>query len=82
VPGSLVVQPADAANGGRMETDMASDTGDLAAMDDPALITHWASVRSQLALTPKDDPRHAEVKAAYDAALAEYRRRVAVKAAT
>ena len=46
------------------------------------LITHWADARRRLALTPKDDPRHAEVKQAYDAALAEYRRRVAVKAAT
>jgi len=59
---------------------MAMDTTDLAEMDDPALITHWAAARSKLALTPKDSPRHAAVKAAYDAALAEYRRRTAVKA--
>ncbi len=60
-----------------MGTDTATDASDLAAMDDPALITHWATVRSELALTPKDNPRHAAVKAAYDAALAEYRRRIA-----
>ena len=59
---------------------MASDTADLAAMDDPDLIRHWADVRTRLALTSKDSPHHAEVKAMYDAALAEYRRRVAVKA--
>jgi hypothetical protein len=62
--------------------DRDTDASDLAAMDDPALITHWAAVRSELALTPKGSPRHVVVKAAYDAALAEYRRRVAVKAAT
>jgi predicted thioredoxin/glutaredoxin len=50
---------------------------DLAHLDDPALIAHWASARTALALTPRDDPGHAEVKAAYDAVLAEYRRRVA-----
>jgi hypothetical protein len=59
-----------------MGTGTATDTADLAQMDDPALITHWAAVRSELALTPKDAPGHAEVKRAYDAALAEYRRRV------
>jgi hypothetical protein len=59
--------------------DAATDTG-LTGMDDPALITHWASARSELALTPKDSPRHAKVKATYDAALAEYRRRVAGQA--
>jgi hypothetical protein len=64
-----------------MGTDTATDTADLAAMDDPALITHWAAVRSQLALTPKDSPHHVAVKAAYDAALAEYRRRIATEAA-
>jgi len=60
--------------------DTATDTSDLEEMDDPALITHWAGVRSKLALTPKSDPRHAEIKQAYDAALAEYRRRAEVKA--
>jgi hypothetical protein len=60
---------------------MATDTSDLAEMDDPALITHWADARRRLALTPKDAPGHAEVKQAYDAVLAEYRRRVEVKAA-
>lgn len=61
--------------------DTGTDATDLAAMDDPALITQWAAARSELALTPKDSPRHAAVKAAYDAARAEYRRRVEVKAA-
>jgi hypothetical protein len=64
-----------------MGTDIATDTSDLAAIDDPALITHWAAIRSELALTPKDRPRYGEIKAAYDAALAEYRRRVAAEAA-
>ena len=63
-----------------MGTDTATDSSDLADMDDPALITHWAGVRSRLALTPRNDPHHAEVKRAYDAALAEYRRRLGVKA--
>ena len=63
-----------------METDTATDAADLAAMDDPALITHWAAIRGELALTRKDNPRHTAVKAAYDAALAEYRRRVAAEA--
>ena len=58
--------------------DTGTDATDLAQMDDPALITHWAAVRNELALTPKDSPRHCEIKRAYDAALAEYRRRVAV----
>jgi hypothetical protein len=49
---------------------------DLAGLDDPALIAHWASTRTALALTARDDPGHAEVKRRYDAALAEYRRRV------
>jgi hypothetical protein len=49
---------------------------DLADLDDPALIAHWASARSALALTPRDDPGRGAIKAAYDAALAEYRRRV------
>lgn len=61
--------------------DTGTDATDLAAMDDPALITHWAAVRSKLALTPKSSLRHADVKAAYDAALAEYRRRIAAEAA-
>jgi hypothetical protein len=52
------------------------DASELARMDDPAFIRHWSEARSKLALTPKDSPRHAEVKRAYDAALAEYRRRV------
>jgi hypothetical protein len=63
------------------DTDRDTDASDLAAMDDPALITHWARVRSELALTPKGSPRHADVKAAYDAVLAEYRRRVTTEAA-
>jgi hypothetical protein len=61
--------------------DTGTDTADLAAMDDPALITHWADARRRLALTPKAAPGHAEAKRTYDAALAEYRRRVAAEAA-
>jgi hypothetical protein len=63
-----------------MRTDIGTDS-DLTEMDDPALITHWAGVRSQLALTAKDSPRFDAVKRAYDAALAEYRKRVEPKAA-
>ena len=37
-----------------MGTDTAADTADLAQMDDPALITHWADARRRLALTPKE----------------------------
>jgi hypothetical protein len=58
--------------------ELITDTSELAELGDPALIAHWASVRTALALTPKENPRHAEIKRAYDAALAEYRRRVAV----
>lgn len=61
---------------------MTTDTADLAEMDDPALITHWAAVRSELALTPRSSPRHGEIKAAYGAALAEYRRRIAAEDAS
>jgi hypothetical protein len=50
---------------------------DLADLDDPALIAHWASARTVLALTPRDDPGYAEVRQLYDSALAEYRRRMA-----
>lgn len=60
---------------------MATDTSDLADMDDPELIAHWAAVRNELALTPRDSPRHASIKATYDAALAEYRRRVSAEVA-
>jgi hypothetical protein len=62
-------------------SELTTDTSDLAGMNDPDLTRHWSKARSKLALTPKDDPRHAEVKQAYDAALGEYRRRVEVKAA-
>lgn len=61
---------------------MTTDATDLAGMGDPDLIRHWADVRTRLALTRKDSPEHAEVKRAYDAALAEYRRRLAVETAT
>lgn len=57
--------------------DTGTVTNDLADLDDPALIKHWASVRGALALTPKDNPGHTEIKRAYDEAMAEYRRRLA-----
>jgi hypothetical protein len=57
-----------------------TETSDLTELDDPAFITHWAGVRGKLALTPKDDPSYAEAKLLYDAALNEYRKRVAVQA--
>jgi hypothetical protein len=63
------------------DTDRETDARDLAAMDDPALIAHWAAVRSQLALTSRGSRRRGEIKAAYDAALAEYRRRLTTEAA-
>jgi len=34
--------------------DASTDASDLTQLDDPALITHWARVRSELALTPRD----------------------------
>jgi hypothetical protein len=61
--------------------DTTQDTSDLTGLDDPALITRWAAARNELALTSRDSPRHADVKRAYDAALAEYRRRVTGQAA-
>ena len=60
-----------------MRTAGTTSDNDLARLDNPALITHWARVRAELALTPKTSGRHAIVKAVYDAARAEYRRRLA-----
>jgi hypothetical protein len=57
-----------------------TDANDLAEMSDPDLISHWACVRSELALTPRDSPRYSEIKPAYDLVLAEYRRRIAAEA--
>jgi hypothetical protein len=58
---------------------MATDATDLAELDDPSLVQHWAKVRSQLALTPKDDPRHADLAREYAAARAEFARRLTMQ---
>lgn len=49
----------------------------LQELSDPEFFTHWTALRTRLALTPKGKPGHAETKARYDAASAEYRRRMA-----
>jgi len=54
----------------------AGPAGDLRALSDPQLITHWADVRARLALTRADEPEHAGIKRLHDDALTEYRRRI------
>jgi hypothetical protein len=49
---------------------------DLRALSDPELITQWAAVRNLLCRTPESKPEHREIKQQYDAAVAEYRRRI------
>ena len=49
---------------------------DLRELHDPEFITVWASLRARLALTPAGTPGHPEIKRRYDAARAEYQRRL------
>jgi hypothetical protein len=49
---------------------------ELRELPDPEFITVWASLRARLALTPARSPGPPEIKSRYDAAKAEYRRRL------
>jgi hypothetical protein len=55
---------------------MEQDASGLQGISDPELMTRYTAARTRLALTPAGKPGHGEVKRAYDALLAEYRRRM------
>jgi hypothetical protein len=48
----------------------------LRELSDPEFFARWAQVRLRHAVTPQRSPEYAASKAAYDAVLAEYRRRM------
>jgi hypothetical protein len=48
----------------------------LQELSDPEFFAHWAAVRNRVLSTPKGRPEHREVRRRYDAAAAEYRRRI------
>lgn len=56
---------------------MDTSAENLKELSDPEFFAHWAAVRTRLFGIPKDNPEHYEVKRRYDAAAAEYRRRIA-----
>jgi hypothetical protein len=58
------------------DNETAADPGRLRELPDPEFIAVWASLRGQLARTPAGHPGHPEIKNRYDAAKAEYRRRL------
>jgi hypothetical protein len=62
--------------GTRADTDTAGPGIGLAGLDDAAFFAYWAATRTRLSLTPVTSPGHCAIKAEYDAALAEYRRRM------
>ena len=49
---------------------------DLRELTDPEFITLWAALRARLALTPAGSPARLELMTRYDAAKAEYQRRI------
>ena len=49
---------------------------DLRELPDPEFITLWSALRARLALAPAGSPGHPELKTRYDAAKAEYQRRL------
>jgi hypothetical protein len=51
-------------------------TGDLRELSDPEFFSQWAAVRSRLFRVPTSNPEHGEIRRLYDAAAAEYRRRI------
>ena len=53
-----------------------ADPGRLRELPDPQFIAVWAALRGRLATTPAGTAGHHEIKRAYDAAQAEYRRRL------
>lgn len=54
----------------------AADRDNLRELPDPEFITLWASLRGRLARTPAGSPGHPEIKSRYEAAKAEFRRRL------
>ena len=48
----------------------------LRELPDPEFIALWASLRGRLALTPAGNSGHPEIKRRYEAARAEFRRRL------
>jgi hypothetical protein len=54
----------------------AGHDSDLRELSDPEFFARWAEVRQRYAVTPKSSPGHPESKQDYDAAVAEYRRRM------
>ena len=54
----------------------AADYGSLGELPDPEFIALWAGLRGRLALTPAGSPGHSEIKSQYEAAKAEFRRRL------
>jgi hypothetical protein len=53
-----------------------ADLGSLRELSDPQFITVWATLRGRLATMPAGTAGHLEIKRAYDAAQAEYHRRL------
>jgi hypothetical protein len=68
-PGQTLAKRTDA-------DDAAADPGSLRELSDPQFITVWAILRGRLATMPAGTAAHREIKRAYDAAQAEYRRRL------
>jgi hypothetical protein len=54
----------------------AGDPRSLRELPDPEFIALWASLRGRLAQTPAGKSGHPEIKSRYDAAKAEYHRRL------
>jgi hypothetical protein len=54
----------------------AGDPHRLRELPDPEFIALWASLRGRLALTPAGNSGHPEIKRRYEAAKAEFRRRL------
>jgi hypothetical protein len=48
----------------------------LRELSDPEFFAYWAKARLSCAMTSKSSPEHPGNKETYDAALAEYRRRM------
>ena len=53
-----------------------ADPATLRELTDPEFIALWASLRGRLARTPVTSAAHPEIKGRYNAAQAEYRRRL------
>ena len=55
---------------------MDTSTQTLQELSDPEFFAHWSAARNRLARTPAASPEHDEARSRYDAAAAEYRRRI------